>query len=291
MSLKVNKSLLAGAASALLCAVCLALYLTQVNGEVERARAEALARYGGEQLEVVVANRDIAAGEVVGDSMVDSRLWIADLLPAGAITSREDVVGKKLGSSVLEGEVISSKRLYESSSSLDIPLGLTAVSIPVRDVQAVGGAIEAGMAVDLYATGSTATVLLVEDALVLATSLAEAEAYSSPSVSWITLAVDPASVTELVAAAQNLELYLTLPNEPVDLALDEREAATGGEDRHVAEGAQGGEAFMDEVTASEDAAGFDPASSVDGSTEEPVEGPEADSAGLSEVAAEDGEEA
>ena len=112
--MKVNKSLLAGAISALLCAMCLALYLTQVNGEVERARAEALARYGGEQLEVVVANRDIAAGEVVGDSMVDTKMWIADLLPEGAITERADVVGKKLGSSVLSGEVLSSKRLYEA---------------------------------------------------------------------------------------------------------------------------------------------------------------------------------
>ena len=221
MNLKVNKSLLAGAISALLCAMCLALYLTQVNGEVERARAEALARYGGEQLEVVVANRDIAAGEVVGDSMVDTKMWIADLLPEGAITERADVVGKKLGSSVLSGEVLSSKRLYEASSSLDIPLGLTAVSVPVRDVQAVGGAVEPGMTVDVYATGPTSTTRLINGVLVLATSMAVADSPSATSVSWITLAVDPSSVAELVAAAQNLELYLTLPNGVVESPSDE----------------------------------------------------------------------
>ncbi len=213
VSLKVNKSLLAGAISALACALCLAAYLSQVNGEVEQARAEALARYGGEQIEVVVANRDIAAGEVVGDSMVDTKLWIADLLPAEAITNRSDVVGKKLGSSVLEGEVLSKKRLYEASSTLDIPLGYTALSVPVRDVQAVGGALEPGMSVDVYATGPSATTLLIENVLVLATSMAQADAYSAPSVSWVTLSVVPGSVAELVAAAQNLELYLTLPNE------------------------------------------------------------------------------
>ena len=205
--------MLAGAICALLCATCLAVYLTQVNGEIEQARAEALARYGGEQLEVCVANRDIAAGEVVSESMVDTRMWIADLLPAGAITAREDVVGKKLGSSVLEGEVLSSKRFYESSSQLNVPQGLTALSIPVRDVQAVGGAIEAGMEVDVYATGSTSTTLLIEHTLVLATSLTQDGSDASQTVAWVTLAVSPSSVAELVAAAQSLELYLTLPTE------------------------------------------------------------------------------
>ena len=36
-----------------------------VRGEAERARADALARYGGDQVEVCVAKRDIAAGETV----------------------------------------------------------------------------------------------------------------------------------------------------------------------------------------------------------------------------------
>lgn len=230
VAFKVNKSLLAGAISAVLCATCLALYLGQVNGEVENARAEALARYGGEQIEVLVANRDIASGEVVGESMVDQKMWIADLLPEGALTQRSDVVGKRLGSSVLAGEVISSKRLYESASDLDIPLGLTAVSIPVKDVQAVGGALDAGMTADVYATGSSATTLLIEDALVLATSTAEADSLSASSVSWITLAVDPSAVAELVAAAQNLELYLTLPNDPVGVVSDDSGAALGASD-------------------------------------------------------------
>ena len=213
LNMKVNKSLLAGAISALLCAICLALYLTEVNGEIDRARAEALDRYGGEQIEVCVANRDIVAGEVISESAVDTKMWIADLLPNGAITNKSELIGRKTGSSIFEGEVFSTKRLYEPSSDFDIPSGLTAVSIPVRDVQAVGGALEAGMTIDVYATGPTSTTLLIEDTLVLATSNAQGETSGSASVSWVTLAVEPSSVTELVAAAQNLELYLTLPNE------------------------------------------------------------------------------
>ena len=221
--MKVNKSLLAGATSALLCAGCLGLYLAQINGEVERARNEALTRYGGEQIEICVANRDIAAGEVMTDSMIDSKMWIADLLPEGAITNRVDAVGQQLGSPILKGEVVSSKRFHEASSTLDIPYGFTAVSIPVRDVQAVGGALEAGMSVDVYATGASSTTLLVREALVLETNQNKGDLVSSGSTSWITLAIAPGSVAELIAAAQNLELYLTLPNAPFDPSQSEAE--------------------------------------------------------------------
>ena len=44
-------------------------------------RADALARYGGDQVEVCVAKRDIAAGETVDSGAIETRLWVADLLP------------------------------------------------------------------------------------------------------------------------------------------------------------------------------------------------------------------
>ena len=55
--------MVAGIACGVLCAACVLAYLTSVRGEADAARAEALARYGGEQVEVCVARRDVAAGE------------------------------------------------------------------------------------------------------------------------------------------------------------------------------------------------------------------------------------
>jgi len=63
--MKVNKRVLVSALCGLCCAACVGLYLVGVKGEADAARAEALARYGGDQIEVCVASRDIAAGEVV----------------------------------------------------------------------------------------------------------------------------------------------------------------------------------------------------------------------------------
>ena len=58
----INKTKWGALACGLCCALCVALYLASVRGEVDAARAEALERYGGDQVEVCVAKRDMAAG-------------------------------------------------------------------------------------------------------------------------------------------------------------------------------------------------------------------------------------
>lgn len=208
-----SKSVVFGSICGLCCMACVGLYLAQVNQQAALAHEEALARFGGDQVEVVVAQRDIAAGETIGDSSVEMKLWVASLLPEGALTNRSEVVGSQAGTSILKGEVISNRRLGAVSSSIEVPDGLTAVSVPARDVQAVGGALGVGSRTDVYAIGPNATSVLAEDALVIATSASDKGAASgSGSSSWVTLAVRPSQVEELITAAQNLELYFALPD-------------------------------------------------------------------------------
>ena len=209
--MKLDKTLVVGIACGLGCALCVGLYVVQVNDKAETARAEALARYGGEQLEVCVARRAITAGEVVDEGSVESKMWLVDLLPEQAITDRSDVVGKQIGSTVVQGEVISAGHLAVEESRLDIPSGLTAISVPARDVQSVGGTLRSGMRVDVYATGEQGTDRLLENALILDSSASLDQTRGSTS-SWLTLAVPEQSVQELVVAAQQLELYFTLPS-------------------------------------------------------------------------------
>lgn len=205
-----NKRRWAGIACGVCCALCVALYLASVRGEVDAARAEALERYGGEQIEVCVAKRDLAAGEVVDSSAVAQKLWVADLLPEGAVSDPSQIIGQRLGSNIIRGEVICAQRAERGDSSLSVPMGKAAISVPARAVQAVGGSVEAGMEVDVYATGASSTTKLVDSALVLASSTA-AEGATASTGEWVTLAIDPDRVQEMVAAAQNLELYFVLP--------------------------------------------------------------------------------
>lgn len=221
-----RKTTMAGLACGLCCSLCVGLYLAEVRGEVDEARADALARYGDEQIEVCVATRDLAPGEVVDGSAVATKLWVADLLPDGAVTEPGRIVGQRLGSSVIKGEVLSTRRTEAQESDLSVPAGLAAVSVPAQAVQAVGGSVEPGMAVDVYATGPVSTTKLVEGALVLASS---ASGEGSAANAWVTLAVAPERVQEIVAAAQNLELYFALPAAaaPATGAAEESASASG----------------------------------------------------------------
>lgn len=204
-----RKTAAAGLACGLACALSVFAYTQTVNNEAQQARADALARYGGEQVEVCVATRDLAAGEVVSADAVSTRSWIVDFLPRDTARSADEVVGRQLSSAVLEGEPISLQRFEGEADVLDVPQGMAALSVPAGDVQSVGGHLAAGSRVDVYTTGGTATSLLLSDALVLATS--HEEGASSSSSAWVTLAVDPARVQELVDASQRTELYFAMP--------------------------------------------------------------------------------
>lgn len=207
----INKTKWGAVVCGLCCAVCVALYLASVRGEVDAARAEALERYGGDQIEVCVAKRDMAAGETVDASAIVTKMWVADLLPDGAVTDASEIVGKRLGSNIIRGEVICARRTEMTDSELGVPTGMAAISVPARPVQAVGGSVEPGMEVDVYATGPVSTTKLVSAALVLATSGAAEGGGAGAAAEWVTLAVAPERVQEVVAAAQNLELYFALP--------------------------------------------------------------------------------
>lgn len=212
--MKRKRSIAMGLACALLCALCVAAYVVQVEEQTSAVRAEALARYGGEQIEVCVAKRDIAAGETVSDSAVETKMWVAALLPEGAITNRDEAVGKTVGTSILKGEVMLTRRFDAQSNPIDVPQGFTAVSVPAREVQAIGGALTPGMKADVYAIGASSAERILTQATVLATSVSEAgTGTSSSSITWVTLAVAPQKVQEVIAAAENLDLYFVLPAE------------------------------------------------------------------------------
>ncbi len=216
----------ASIACGVLCAACVVAFMQGVRGEAEAARAEALARYGGEQLEVCVATRDLPAGQAIAAGDVELKMWVADLLPSDAAQTIEEVEGRVPSTPIMEGEVVVLKRFEGSNVTLDVPEGLAALSVPAKDVQAVGGSLAAGETADLYAVGGTSTVLLARDVLVLATSSTGSEG-AQTELSWVTVAIAPESVQEIIDASQKSELYFVLPSaESADESAAEVPAST-----------------------------------------------------------------
>ena len=194
--------LLVGFAFGIACAVCIALYASMVQQEADSARAEAMERYGGEQVEVLVATKDIFPGETLTSSNTTMKTWLSDLLPEECVTNFDEVKGLQVSSLVISGEAISTKRFSGETTPLNVPEGCVALSVPAEDVQAVGGALTAGMLVDVYATGSE-TARIGDGLLVLATNV---------EASWVTLAVPLEQSQEFVTASQSMEIYFTLPS-------------------------------------------------------------------------------
>lgn len=204
-----KKLAIAGLISGMVCALAVFAFTTQVQAQADSQRAEVLDRFGGEQVEACVATRDIAPGETITSANVASKAWIADLLPEHPLTV-DEAMGLQATSAIVAGEVLCEARFQPNAESLDVPEGLVAVSLPADEVNAVGGALEPGMHVDIYLAGNTVTQALASNVLVLATSAGGASGLGK-QISWVSVAVEADRAQEFVAAANQGSLYFTLP--------------------------------------------------------------------------------
>ena len=201
-----------------LAAVVLAFaYASSIRSDAEAAQEEALARYGGELVAVCVAARNIAPGDTLDETNVTVEQWVASLLPEDAFTSLEDVAGKTATSAIPQRAVLCPAYTETRSDGLDVPDGTVAVCLASDPAHAAGGALERGDTVDVYVSGDSIADRLCE-ARVLDTS---ALAAGGGEVSWVTVAVDPASVPELLAATTVGQVTLVVPGERVATATEE----------------------------------------------------------------------
>lgn len=216
-----KKRIIISAVCGVLAAILMAGYAYTVQSNARQSRSQILASYGGEQIEVYVAVRNIASGERLTTANVTKQTWLADLLPAGALSDEGDVIGQTLGIPLLANEPVVSCKLSTTTNSINIPEGYCAVSIPTNDVLAVGGAVSSGSVIAVYAADKESVELIAAEVLVLETSNDNRSIsddsglfgtnHSRSSLSWVTLIVSEDMVADLIAASRSRNLYLVLP--------------------------------------------------------------------------------
>lgn len=194
-----------------LAALCVFAYTATIKSEASMARAAAIQQYGGERVPVLVATKTIPIGGTVDESNATVQEWLVDFLPQGqAAQSHEQLEGLVAQSEIRVNEPILLERVGDGSSRITVPDGLAAASVASDDVLAVGGAIRAGSVVDVYVEAASGEITMIgERILVLETSTPDDA--GDKQISWVTLAVTPSSVSELIPASARGTIHFVLP--------------------------------------------------------------------------------
>lgn len=230
-------------------------------GRVVQARALAAesalnARY--QPSEVVVAARDLPAGQVLEPAMLALRRMPRDFLPSGSLHGEQagTVVGGRLNVGLRRGDplqaAIVGSRDSQALSSL-VRHGRRAMTISVDDSNSMAGLLQAGDVVDLYYSRSQGdgTVLtpLLERIEVLAAGEALARIAPDPhrapdpgrGFSTLTILVTPEDAARVVLAQSSGTLTVLLRSQADDGPLtvatrSSRLLLAQGRGRHTAEG-------------------------------------------------------
>lgn len=198
------------------------LYASGVRVEAEQERRETIERFGGELVSVCVALRDIEPGEEIDEGNVAVEEWASSLLPADALTSLSASVGKTATSRIPKRAPLSGVYFERREDAASVPKGKVAVSVPSGAERAVGGALERGDSVDVYVTNGSVADRLTSAEVLDTSVLTE----GGGDLAWVTLAVDPSAVRELLAATSAGAVSLVAPGDGVDAAAPESAEAT-----------------------------------------------------------------
>lgn len=125
---------------------------------------------------VIEASRDIEPQTVITEDMLKAVDVSSNLVPSGALTDKNAVVGKKAGTTILSGDVITARKLSQKAGGFVglIPEGMRAVSFSVNDVTGVSGFAKPGDKVDILLVTSRegmdriTSKILLKDVLILA---------------------------------------------------------------------------------------------------------------------------
>ena len=108
-----------------------------------------------QRVSVVVAARSLDADKVISADDVVLRELPPDAVPAGALHSADDAIGRVPRAPQWTGQILLAPMLAAGAaafhSGIVPPAGQRAVAIPVTPAQAVGGALVAGAHVDVVA--------------------------------------------------------------------------------------------------------------------------------------------
>lgn len=234
--MKRRTRLVVSGALALLAAAACVLYGQQVREEAQRVRAEALERYGGEVVRLVVATEGLEAGDVVSRTNVTEREWLADLAPRDAVTGIDEVLGSEVSVPAAAGAPLTSLNFRKATDAVEVPSGMVAISVPVTEDLGLPRSAEVGSALSAYEVTDEGVRLIAGSVEVIE---APADTGGLVAAGELTVAVAPEGVASILSASATGSLRLALPSEEAASVPEEQlqaPAEVGAEDVNAQEG-------------------------------------------------------
>ncbi|MCR8907742.1 hypothetical protein NW198_03820 [Thermophilibacter sp. ET337] len=198
---------ISGSCAVLAMMLC-ALYGQHVQEEADRVRAEALERYGGEVVSLVVAPEGLEAGEVVDGRNVTERDWLADLAPEGAVVGLDEVMGAEVTIPAAAGAPLTDLNFRDDEDAIEVPSGRVALSLPVTESLGLPPSATEGTTLVAYRVSDTGVGLVSADLVVLR-ALGEQTGIGSQGS--VTVAVTPEAVASVLSSSADGSLRLALP--------------------------------------------------------------------------------
>ena len=198
--------------SALLASFCFFAYVQNVRADAEKSRAEAIQKYGGELTSILVATKQIEPGETLSSSNTQVKSWISDLIPEGAITNPESVMGRTVSSVIGVGMPVVSLHLRSVASQITIPENLIGLTISHGEKYGLAERLSAGTKLAAYEVTDSLITCIASDISVLSDDT-EGTLYTSSSV---TLGLTPEQVPAVLSAYARGTLRFTLPGSKIN---------------------------------------------------------------------------
>lgn len=198
--------------SALLASFCFFAYVQSVRAEAEKSRAEAIQKYGGELTSILVATKQIEPGETLSSSNTQVKSWISDLIPEGAITNPESVMGRTVSSVIGVGMPVVSLHLRSVASQITIPENLIGLTISHGEKYGLAERLSTGTKLAAYEVTDSLITCIASDISVLSDDT-EGTLYTSSSV---TLGLTPEQVPAVLSAYARGTLRFTLPGSKIN---------------------------------------------------------------------------
>jgi pilus assembly protein CpaB len=190
-----------------------------------RARETQVRKLLADQVNVVVAARDIPIGSRLVPGMLRLAPWPSNSVPDGAFTSTAALANSYARVEFLEGEPIVKKRIFAGDTAgavmpLLIPRGMRAMSVPVDAVSDIAGFVKPRTRVDVLVAiaGNGSGInpfskVVLQDVQVLAVAQEIGPGKDEPKVvRVVTLLVTPHQAEKLTLASREGTLRLAMRN-------------------------------------------------------------------------------